>query len=152
MPLQEVGIYNINYSGTVSNNDDYYAGQKYMVMLAAQEGDIYIVTREMLESLVDECGIAPLDPFIESGLLSTEGVDLDDVTFDEAPYNEGDEPSGNRYIYALPADSLVGLARNYSYPVSGRYIVIMAYSQNQDTAAAVVRELFTLYGGEVQAE
>ena len=46
----------------------------------------------------------------------------------------------------------MGLARNYSYPVSGRYIVIMAYSQNQDTAAAVVRELFTLYGGEVQAE
>ena len=152
VPLQEVGIYNINYSGTVSDNDDYYAGQKYMVMLAAQEGDIYIVTREMLESLVDECGIAPLDPFIESGLLSTEGVDLDDVTFDEAPYNEGDEPSGNRYVYALPADSLVGLARNYSYPDSGRYIVIMAYSQNQDTAAAVVRELFTLYGGEVQAE
>ena len=152
VPLQEVGIYNINYSGTVSDNDDYYAGQKYMVMLAAQEGDIYIVTREMLESLVDECGIAPLDPFIESGLLSTEGVDLDDVTFDEAPYNEGDEPSGNRYVYALPADNLVGLARNYSYPVSGRYIVIMAYSQNQDTAAAVVRELFTLYGGEVQAE
>ena len=152
VPLQEVGIYNINYSGTVSDNDDYYAGQKYMVMLAAQEGDIYIVTREMLESLVDECGIAPLDPFIESGLLSTEGVDLDDVTFDEAPYNEGDEPSGKRYIYALPAYSLVGLARNCSYPVSGRYIVIMAYSQNQDTAAAVVRELFTLYGGEVQAE
>ena len=146
VPLQEVGIYTINYSGTVSDNDDYYAGQKYMVMLAAQEGDIYIVTREMLESLVDDCGIAPLDPFIESGLLSTEGVDLDDVTFDEAPYNEGDEPSGNRYVYALPADSLVGLARNYSYPVSGRYIVIMAYSQNQDTAAAVVRELFTLYG------
>ena len=50
VPLQEVGIYNINYSGTVSDNDDYYAGQKYMVMLAAQEGDIYIVTREMLGS------------------------------------------------------------------------------------------------------
>lgn len=152
VPLQEVGIYNINYSGTVSDNDDYYAGQKYMVMLAAQEGDIYIVTREMLEGLVEDCGVAPLDEFIESGLLSAEGVDLEDVTFDEPVYEEGDTPSGNRYIYALPADKLVGLAKTYSYPVSGRYLVIMAYSQNQDTAAAVIRELFTLYGEEASAE
>lgn len=152
IPLQEVGIYNVNYSGTANTEEDYYSGQKYMVMLAAQEGDVYIVNRDLLEGLVVDCGVAPLDEFIESGLLSVEGVDLEDVTFDEPVYDEEDEPTGNRYIYALPADRLTGLSKQYAYPVSGRYVVIMSYSQNQDTAAAVIRELFNLYGAEVTNE
>lgn len=152
IPLEEVNIYNINYTGDASSEEDYYSGQKYMVMLAAQEGDIYIVNRDLLEGLVADGGAAPLDEFIESGLLSAEGVDLEDVTFDEPVYDEEDEPTGNRYIYALPADRLAGLSKTYAYPVSGRYIVIMSYSQNQDTAAAVVRELFNLYGAEVTNE
>lgn len=148
IPLQEVGVFNINYTGSIEGDEDYYAGQKYMVMLAAQEGDIYIVTRDMLESLVLDGGLAPLDPFLESGVLSAEGVDLASVTFDEPAESEDEEPSGNRYVYALPADRLTGLSRAFYYPVKDRYAVIMAYSENQDTAAAVLQALFTLYGEE----
>ena len=152
IPLQEVGIYNINYTGDANNEEDYYAGQKYMVMLAAQEGDIYVVSYDMMVQLVTDGGVAPLDPFIESGILSTEGVDLETVTFDEPVLYEEDEPTGNRYVYALPAAELTGLRKELGYPVADKYLVIMAYSDNQDTSAAVIRALFDLYGEEAVQE
>ena len=152
IPLQQVEIYNINYTGDPNNEEDYYAGQKYMVMLGAQEGDIYMVTYSQLVQLVEGGGLAPLDPFIESGLLPTEGMDLEKVTFDEPTLFEDEEPTGNRYIYALPAEKLLGLRKATGYGVSDKYITIMAYSDNQDTAAAIIRALFEQYGEEAVQE
>ena len=97
---------------------------------------------------MNDGGLAPLDPFIESGLLPTEGVDLEQVTFDEPVLFEDEVPTGNRYVYALPAAKLLGLRKEVSYAVADKYIVIMAYSDNQDTAAAVIRALFEQYGEE----
>ena len=143
VPLQEVGIYNINYSGTVSDNDDYYAGQKYMVMLAAQEGDIYILSRRQLIELIEQNAVVPLDGYIERGVIDPGDRDLGNVTFDE--YDDDEQTTGERHVYALQASSLTGMNDALSFNPEGKYMAIVRLSQNPDTAAAVMQEMIELF-------
>ena len=148
LPLQAVEIYNINYSGLNDTEEDYYSGQKYMVMMAAQEGDIYFVNRLELEDLVLSGGAQALDEFIAAGILDPEDRDLEEVTFDEPPEDENTPASGERHIYALQADSMTGMLDAFSYDVRGKYMVMMIYSQNQDTVAAVMQSMMDMFEEE----
>lgn len=136
--LEAVEFFSLMYSG---EEDDMYGAQKYMVMLAAQEGHIYIVNRGLMEQLVYQGGALPLDSYIESGALNTEGMDLSDVTVAENKVVE-ESTSDEKHVYALPADSLGGfLASDISFDPRDMYIVVMAYVPNPDTTVAVLRSI-----------
>lgn len=140
IPLQEVHFYSLGYDPNGDDESAYYGSQKFMVTLAAQEGDIFILTRPLMEDLQSQGVLVDLTPFIESGILDPGDRDLSRVTYPEY-VEEGEAPSGRECIYALQATSLTKLWDTMTFDPVDKYMVIMSYSQNQDTAAAVMQSL-----------
>lgn len=121
-------------------DESYYGAQKYMVTMAAQEGDIFVVERGLLEGLVSDGLAVDLSPYIENGVIDPGARDLSRVTFNEyVNVDAGEEPTGNTCVYALQADDLTGLWDVAQFNPTDKYIVVMSYSENQDTAAAMVQ-------------
>lgn len=141
--LEEVEIFSIEYDETSSSEDSYYSIQKYMVTLAAQEGDIYVISRNQLIELIEQNAIVPLDDYIEQGVIDPGDRDLGKVTFDE--YDDDGLATGERHVYALQADALTGLSTSMYYNPTGKYLAILQFSQNQDTAAAVMQEMIEIF-------
>ena len=141
--LQEVDILSQSYDPASNSDDNYYAAQKYMVTLAAQEGDIYVLPRVLMTQLADDNTLVPLDDYIESGVIDPGDRDLGKCTFDEM--DDDNQPTGRQCIYALQADSLTGMIDGLGFDPTGKYLVIMQFSKNQDTAAAVLQELINMY-------
>ncbi len=142
--LQEVQFLTVEYDDTSSDSEtSYYGYQKYMVTLAAQEGDIYILSRRQLIELVEQNAVVPLDGYIERGVIDPGDRDLGNVTFDE--YDDDDQTTGERHVYALQASSLTGLNDALSFNPEGKYMAIVRFSKNPDTAAAVMQEMIELF-------
>lgn len=137
--LEELTIQNIAYNP--SDNSDYYGSQKFMVMLAAQEGDVYLVPEILMESLLNQQVLLPLEGYVESGALDTGDVDLTKSTFEE-PYDEevGETPTGIKHVYGYSIENWYGLM-DYNIDNRGLYACIMSYSKNPDTAAHVLQYL-----------
>ena len=150
VPLQTVQFLSIDYTENGSSSDNYYALQKYMVTLAAQEGDIYVLPRSMMTDLVDQNALVPLDDYIESGVIDPGDRNLAKVTFDEL--DDNGIATGRQHVYALQADSLTGLGDALLFSQNDKYLVIVQFSKNQDTAAAVLQEMLNIFepadGGE----
>ncbi len=144
--LQEVAMFTIEYDETASSEDTYYSLQKYMVTLAAQEGDIYVISRSQLIDLIEQNAVVPLDDYIERGVIDPGERDLARVTFDE--YDDDGQATGGRHIYALQADMLTGMGSGLYYNTEGKYLAILQFSQNQDTAAAVLQEMIEVFEEE----
>ena len=142
--LQEVQFLTVEYDDTSSDSEtSYYGYQKYMVTLAAQEGDIYILSRRQLIELVEQNAVVPLDGYIERGVIDPGDRDLGNVTFDE--YDDDEQTTGERHVYALQASSLTGMNDALSFNPEGKYMAIVRFSQNPDTAAAVMQEMIELF-------
>jgi hypothetical protein len=137
-PLEEVTFYSIDYD--TENKDDPYGVQKYMVTVAAQEGDIFFVNRTLMEQLVNEGVAIPLDDYIEAGILRPGDRDLSAVTFKAPPSEESGAPGG-AHVYALQADTLYRLIEEEIYDMRGKYIVMTTFSANPETAAAVMQSI-----------
>lgn len=139
--LQEVQFINLPYNPNDDDTEAYYGSQKYMVTLAATEGDIYILDESLLDYLVTEGLLVDLNPYIESGLLTPgEQCDVSKGTFAEY-VDEGEEATGNTCVYALPADSMLGLYDTFLFNPTDKYMVVMDFSKNQDTSVAVLQSL-----------
>ena len=138
--LEEIGIQNIVYSGDAST--DVYGAQNFMVKIAAGEGDIFMVNRELTEQLVLMGGAQPLDEYINSGIIDTAGMDIDSVTFDEPAPNEDEQPSGVRHVYALSASGLVRMTEaDIGFDVSDKYLVLMVRSTNPETSVKFMQRM-----------
>lgn len=138
--LEEIGMYAIAYSGDAET--DIYGAQKYMVMIAAQEGDIYMVNYDLMQQLVTQGAAQSLDEYISSGLLNVEGLDLSDCTFEEPAPDEETPSSGVKHVYALPAVNMNRmLDSDINYDNRDKYLVLMQYSANPETSAYVMNLL-----------
>lgn len=136
IPLEEVKFLSLDYD---PNSDDaVYGQQKYTVTLAAQEGDIFFVSRALMNELVELELAVDLTPYIESGLLVPGERDLSKVTYD---VRVDGEATGEQAIYALQAAPMTKMWDALSYDYRDKYMVVMTYSQNPDTAAAVMQSL-----------
>ena len=152
LPLQEVEFLALNYDPESSSEASYYAAQKFMVMLAAQEGDIYVLSRSLLLGLLEQNVLVPLDDYIASGALDPGDRNLGRVTFDG--YDDEGNATTEQHVYALQADTLTGMADAFSYDPEGKYLAVVQFSKNQDTAVAVLQEMINLFepaGGEAEA-
>jgi hypothetical protein len=137
-PLEEVSFYSIDYD--TENKEDPYGVQKYMVTVAAQQGDIYFVNRVLMEQLVNEGVAIPLEGYIEAGILEPGDRDLDAVTFSAPQSEEGGAP-GDTHVYALRADTLYRLIDEGIYDMRGTYMIITVFSANPETTAVVMQSI-----------
>ena len=133
--LREVNIYSIGYN---EDNDDVYGVQAFMVRTMAGEGDVYVVTRAQLESLMDMGGLIPLDDYIAQGVIDPGSRDLTKTTYSE-PVEEGKAPTGAEHVYAIACEPM----RQAFFDLTGvdsqdMFLVVMSYSKNPDTSAAVL--------------
>ena len=59
--LERVEFFALNFSG---DDSDYYGAQKFFVELAAGENDVYVGSRAVLNSIIDQGAAIPLDEYI----------------------------------------------------------------------------------------
>ncbi len=149
VPLQELDFLVLQYDPESSSEESYYAAQKFMVMLAAQEGDIYVLSRSLMTGLIEQNIFVPLDDYIASGALDPGDRNLGRVTFDA--YDDEGNATGEQHIYALQVDTLTGMEDALAYNTENKYAVVMQFSQNQDTAVAVLQEMIDLFEAPAQA-
>ena len=143
LPLQEVEFISLQYDPESSSEENYYAAQKFMVMLAAQEGDIYVLSRSLMAQLAEQNTLVPLDDYIASGVIDPGDRQLGRVTFDEV--DDDGIATGVQHVYALQAGTLEGMYQTLNYDPYEKYIAIVAFSRNPDTAAAVVQEMINMF-------
>lgn len=136
--LEQVQFLTMFYDMT--SEDAYYDQQRYMVALAANEGDIFIVDRPMMNDLINQGLAVDLTPYIESGMIDPGDRDLSRVTYPET-VEEGEPATGKECIYALQTDPMSGLWNHLQYDFRDKYMVLMVYSDNVDTSAAVMQSL-----------
>ena len=114
-----------------------------MVTLAAQEGDIYVLSRSLMAQLAEQNTLVPLDDYIASGVIDPGDRQLGRVTFDEV--DDDGIATGVQHVYALQAGTLEGMYQTLNYDPYEKYIAIVAFSRNPDTAAAVVQEMINMF-------
>lgn len=138
--LEEISVYSIQYSGDAET--DIYGAQKYMVMVAAREGDIYMLSRALMEQLATQGALSPLDEYIEAGLIDVDGLDMESVALDEPVENEDDPPTGVKHVYAIPATRLNRmLSPDIMFDNRDKYFVLMSYSANPETSVKVMQRM-----------
>lgn len=142
--LEKVEITAIAYSGDAEK--DIYGAQKFTVMVAAGQGDIYLLPKSLFAMLWAQGGIVPLDTYVETGILKTDGLDLSETTLG-APVQPGgpeseivEDEAGDKHLYGIPLTDLPGLTAA-GYPRETAYAVVMAYGKNPETSAFVLQNL-----------
>lgn len=141
--LEAVEFFQISYSGDPMT--DVYGAQKFTVMTAAGEGDVYIVPKSLMERLWFEAAALPLDDYVSRGLLDVSGLDLSACTLG-APGEASEDGqftvnyAGETHLYAVPVGQWVGLA-DAGYPTQDTYAVVMHYSKNPETSVRVLQYL-----------
>lgn len=134
---EELTVLNINLA-----SDDIYAAMQFSTYAAARQGDVCLLPLSEVKKLsVDgaEYAFTELTPYLESGAINAQGIDLTNGRCTDQAGVEG--------VYGIPADTLGGLRRLGNDPANS-VLCIMNYSGNEDHAAAVVDLLIRLYGGE----
>ncbi len=134
---EELTIQNINLTG-----GDMYASMQYSTYVAAQQGDVCLMPREEIEKLTaDGADYAFMDltPYIESGVIDVQDIDLTDGIMKSS--------AGEEKVYAVPADSLYGLLA-YGNDPADSFLCIMDYNGNEDTSAAVLSMMIERYSTE----
>lgn len=137
--MEAFNIYTMNYGG-----DDVYGPEILMTRLASLEGDVYLVDEETLASFIMQELATPLDEYVADGSLNVEGLDLETVTRAE-PAGEDEEGnviySGERHVYALPAQRMYGLLDKGLVDNRGMYFVVMAYSEKPELCVELLNLL-----------
>ncbi len=140
--LQEVTVVGVMYDE--NSEDSYYQQQKYSLMLATQEGDIFILSREMMNGLAETGFLTDLTPYIESGMINP--GEMKQVMYYE--YTEpNEEPSEKKCVYGLATDELTGMYRSLGVDYREKYMVILSYCANPDTAASIMQWMIDEYTG-----
>ena len=125
---EELTVLNID----LTDSSNIYAPMQFSTYVAAQQGDLFLISRdEMLKITSDGAqeSLVELTPYLESGAIDAEDIDLAKGTLDR-----GD---GTTAVYAIPADMLTGL-NAYGNDPRDSLLCIPMYSKNADSAAALI--------------
>ena len=138
-PEQEkLTVININ----LTDSSNIYAPMQFSTYVAAQQGDLFLISRdEMLKITSDGAqeSLVELTPYLESGAIDAEDIDLAKGTLDRGDgvfYCEHPSSSTGA-VYAIPADTLTGL-NAYGNDPRDSLLCIPMYSKNADSAAALI--------------
>lgn len=122
--------------------DDYYSRMQFSTYIAAREGDVCLLPRSEVSSLASDGAdfvFLDLTPYVERGVIDTEGIDLERGMLTDS--------NGGRSLYAIPADELYGLYAYGCDPKDGM-LVAMVYGGNDDTAATLIGQMIRRFKTE----
>jgi len=112
----------------VTISDDYYGDMQLTVWISAAQGDIYLLSEDYYQQYAASGAFLELQPYIDSGELDTEGLDLSDgyvKLSDPDPGYEGE------YLYGIPADLLTGFI-DYSIDPEGMVLCVLYQNGNSE--------------------
>lgn len=128
-PEQEkLTVININLTDTAN----IYAPMQFSTYVAAQQGDLFLISREELLKITADGAdnaLVDLTEYLKSGVIEADGLDLAKGTLEKS--------DGTTAVYAIPADTLTGLSR-YGNASANSLLCIPMYSKNADSAAALI--------------
>lgn len=119
----------------LSSNDP-YANMQFTTYTAAQQGDVMILPRSQFLAMAEvgtEYAFIDLSPYIQSGALCVDGIDLSAGMLKDSAGNEG--------VYGIPTSSLYGLLE-FSCDPWGGILCVTSYSGNEETAVKTAKLLF----------
>ena len=127
---EQLIVQNIDLTG-----GDMNARIQFSTYIAVHEGDVCLLPAAEAYALAEESAelvFVELTPYIESGIIVADGIDL--------TRGEMDASDGTRGLYAIPADMLTGLG-DYGCDPSGGMLVAMAYGGNDETAVTLIGQM-----------
>ncbi len=147
--LEQVSFYSMIYD--LYSENAAYDQERFLMTVATHEGDIFIVSRDLMNYMVEEGLAADLTGYIESGVIDPGDRNLLKVTYPE--FVEKNQPAtGRQCIYALQADTMSGLWDVFDFNYSlDMYMVLMSYSDNPDTSAVVMQSLIEQFDTQEEA-
>lgn len=113
--------------------DDAYGDMQLMVWVAAGQGDLYLLEKKSFISYASEGTMIDLQPYIDSGMLNVEGLDLRKGQVTDIDTNE-------LVLRGIPADKLTGLL-NLDIVPEGRVFGILASSGNAESSVKLLNHL-----------
>lgn len=125
---------------------DMYANMQFTTYVAAQQGDVMLLPQAEVYKLAGEGAdeaFLELTPFIESGVINPQGIDLSAGMLKAA--------NGEIGLYAIPADTLHGLNVFYGVPEGGM-LCLTSYGCNDEHAAGLLNLLIERYKTEKPAQ
>ncbi len=114
--------------------------QKLMVMIGAQEGDIFVFSKEEFEAYAKQGAFMPLDEYIDDEItkyVSEEELEEYKLSVEDE-YAEDKQP----HIYGIPLKG-VTLLNDTGYDVEDKVVSIIAYSKNREKAIEVMKWIVT---------
>ena len=130
----------------LSSADEYAKTQLY-VYIFAREGDIYLLSTADFKSYAAQGAFLDLTPFIESGKLNVEGLDLAGGRL--AITDENGLPVEGKKQYGIPAYALSGFAGNLGVNTGDMVLSVTVYNGNEEN---VIKFLNALIGATRQQE
>ena len=116
----------------VTISDDYYGDMQLTVWISAAQGDIYLIDADYFKQYASAGAFLKLQPYIDSGELNTEGLDLSagySAVSDPDPGDEGD------WLFGIPADQLTGFI---DYLVDPEGMVLCVLYQNGNSENSII--------------
>lgn len=137
---EELTVLSINIG-----SDDMYARMQFTTYAAAHQGDVYMMPFSEFRNLAAEEYEAFVDlvPYIERGVIDVQDIDVSGCKV----LNE----DGTYSIYAIPSDTLYGMARHLNDP-AGSVLCLTAFGGNVEHAAQVLNLMIEQYHGEKTEE
>ena len=120
-------------------NGDMYAPMQFNTYIAAQQGDVCLLPLDQVKGMAQggaEYAFLELTPYVESGVIPVDGIDLSGGMFASE--------NGQMGLYAIPAGSLTGLSAYGCNPAGGLFC-LMSYGGNDDTAAALLGQMIARF-------
>lgn len=126
---QEVNFYSLGFGGDDDSLGGYSVFEILAARMAAQEDDIYIMSKEIYLSLAQQGAFMPMDEIV-SMYEYPEELDLEEY---KIKLEEGLGSDDNPHIYGLPLDNAMGLV-DLGVDPRERVIAILVYTENYDNA------------------
>lgn len=114
----------------IVGQDETYGSMQLMVWMAAGQGDLYQLKRESFTRFAAEGSMVDLQPYVDSGLINVEGIDL------TAGMVKNPE-TGEKCLYGIPADSLKGLEACELLP-DGTVLSLLAAGGNTENSVKLL--------------
>ncbi|MBN1778480.1 MAG: hypothetical protein JW811_10200 [Clostridiales bacterium] len=112
----------------VTITDDYYGDMQMTVWISAAQGDIYLINQEYFARFASAAAFLELQPYIDSGGLDTDGLDL---SAGYATLTDPDPGFEGRRLYGIPADQLTGFY-GYSADPAGMVLCVLYRNGNDE--------------------
>ena len=122
-------------TATVVTFDDTYGDMQLVVWVSAGQGDVYLLSRERFESMAQNGAMLDLAPYVESGALHAEGLDLTGGRV------QATDAAGVRLL-GIPADSLNGF-QQYGLDNSGKVLCVLLNNGNDEYTLKFLDYLLT---------